>query len=237
MVKSIEEELEIMLDTLEEYTAAMSNTDASAVEKQRAIRGKKRALERLGNAISSAAKTAVDKRTAYEVSALLREKADKAIESMSGRADSATEAMNRKAAIMLSETIRDFDEKSNAFLRKAEKITAEADAQKLIEALEKNQREAKQSVTEVESRIKSAKDELDRIIAVERRKMEATAKAGQYGIALQGALEIIKAQGVELSEDSVVEVVKAVTEYQCKVVEAQSYKDWIETKTEGQRGR
>ena len=66
---------------------------------------------------------------------------------------------------------------------------------------------------------------------------EEMSKAPAYTAALEGAFAVIKAQGVELSEDSVVEVVKAVTEYQCKVVEAQSYKDWIETKTEGQRGR
>ncbi len=60
--------------------------------------------------------------------------------------------------------------------------------------------------------------------------IQENAKVPAYTVALEGAFEVIKAQGIDLTAEHIVEIVKAVTEYQCKVVEAQSYKDWAEAK-------
>lgn len=47
-----------------------------------------------------------------------------------------------------------------------------------------------------------------------------------YTETIKQTIEIIQSHGIKISPDNVVDIVKAVTEYQCKVVEKESYSEW-----------
>ena len=49
-----------------------------------------------------------------------------------------------------------------------------------------------------------------------------------YTETIKRTIETIQSHGIKISPDNVIDIVKAVTEYQCKVTEKESYSDWAE---------
>lgn len=47
-----------------------------------------------------------------------------------------------------------------------------------------------------------------------------------YTETIKRTIETIQSHGIEISPDNAIDIVKAVTEYQCKVMEKESYSDW-----------
>lgn len=252
MTKGIEKELEAMFNALARYKEEEEKGGEDIGSRQRVIRAKRSVIEDLGKAFTSAAKAAVDSRVLYESSGALREKLEErtksAIQRIKEESDCKAAWTQQELERKCSEEISNMRRKVGCYLEMAEKITQAADADKLRDMLEEVKADAEAAARRAKDLTENAKAKMQKVVEDTRLEMQTTAKAGEYGAALQGALEIIKAQGIDLSAEQIVEVVKAVTEYQCKVVEAKSYKDWIETrsqsykdyaeiKTNGYRGR
>ena len=141
---------------------------------------------------------------------------------MTEYANKADEKINTKADAVLAILIRDFETTSKMTLRRAEDIANRADVTKieriiknLMDEADASRNKLERSKNEIEKRV----DELLRMTPITE--------------SIRATFATLKEQGVELSAAEAVEVVKAMAEYQGKIVEKESYGDWAKI----QKGR
>lgn len=141
---------------------------------------------------------------------------------MTEYANRADEKITAKADAALTVLIRDFETTAKMTLRRAEDIANRADVTK-IECIVKNlMDEAEASRNKLERSKKEIEKRVDELLCMT-----------PITESIRATFATLKEQGIELSPAEAVEIVKALAEYQGKIVEKESYGDWAKI----QKGR
>ena len=127
------------------------------------------------------------------------------------------EKIHGKASKVFADALYDFEQKSSHSLQTIESIANHANVTKikgiissLIGDVEASRNRLETSKRQIEKRV----DELLRMTPITE--------------SIRATFTTLKEQGIELSAAEAVEIVKALTEYQSKIVEKESYSNWAE---------
>lgn len=132
------------------------------------------------------------------------------------------EKIYEKATKVFTDALYDFEQKSSYSLRTIESIANHADVTKIkgiISALIGDAEASRNKLEASKQQIEKRVDELLRITPITE--------------SIRATFTTLKEQGIELSSAEAVEIVKAMTEYQSKIVEKESYENWRKIRENG----
>lgn len=150
-----------------------------------------------------------------------REVAEKT-ENVGSKVEAAAEARALQAEDKLKTVIRNFNAESKAVLQRANDISNQADVSKIKGIIEGLIGDAEAS----RNKLEASKQQIEK-------RVDALLQMTPISESIRATFVALKEQGVEVSSPEAAEIVKAIAEYQGKIVEKESYGDWIKTREAG----